>query len=193
MKECKNVTEKVVILNHTKLIDFDENPFKVIFDEKMYELIESIKENGVLTPIIVRPTDKDVYEILSGQRRVAACRHLNIDLIPAIVKDIPDAEAAIFLVDSNLQREELLFSEKAFAYKLKLDDMKCQGKRNDLTSAQFGLKFRQTRDVLAEQAGESKSQISRYIRLTELVYKLLDMVDAKIMPFNVGVELSYLA
>ena len=192
MKEKQNVTEKIVMIHHEKLIDFDINPFKVIFDEKMNELIGSIKENGVLTPIIVRQIDNGNYEILSGQRRVAACRLLNIDLIPAIVKDISYDDAAILLVDSNLQREELLFSEKAFAYKLKLDAMKSQGKRNDLTSAQFGPKLKQSREVLAEQAGESKSQISRYIRLTELVYKILDMVDSKIMPFNVGVELSYL-
>ena len=192
MKEKQNETEKIVMLSQSELIDFEDNPFNVIFDDKMNELIESIKENGVLTPVIVRRIDNGNYEILSGQRRVAACRLLNIDLIPAIVKDISYDDAAILLVDSNLQREELLFSEKAFAYKLKLDAMKSQGKRNDLTSAQFGPKLKQSREVLAEQAGESKSQISRYIRLTELVYKLLDMVDAKIMSFNVGVELSYL-
>lgn len=190
MCEKENATEKIVMIHHTKLIDFEDNPFKVIFDEQMNELIESIKENGVLTPITVKPKG-DNYEILSGQRRVAACRIIGIELLPAVIKDIDDNQAAIFLVDSNLQREELLFSEKAFAYKLKLDAMKCQGKRNDLTSAQIGRKL-ESREVLAEQVGEGKSQISRYIRLTELVYKLLDMVDAKIMPFNVGVELSYL-
>ena len=126
MKERQNETEKIVMLSQSELIDFEENPFKVIFDDKMNDLIESIKENGVHTPIIVRPID-DKYEILSGQRRVAACRLLNIDLIPAIVKDISYDDAAILLVDSNLQREELLFSEKAFAYKLKLDAMKSQG------------------------------------------------------------------
>jgi ParB family chromosome partitioning protein len=188
MKENKN--EQVVMIHHTKMIDFEDNPFKVIFDEKMDELIESIKENGVLTPITVRSKD-DNYEILSGQRRVAACRFIGTESIPAVIKQIDDNDAAILLVDSNLYREELLFSEKAFAYKLKLDAMKCQGKRNDLTSDQVGRKS-ESREVLAEQVGESKSQISRYIRLTELVYKLLDMVDAKIMPFNVGVELSYL-
>ena len=109
MKEKQNETEKIVMIHHEKLIDFDINPFKVIFDEKMNELIGSIKENGVHTPIIVRPND-DKYEILSGQRRVAACRLLNIDLIPAIVKDISYDDATILLVDSNLQREELLFS-----------------------------------------------------------------------------------
>lgn len=193
MKERQNATEKIVMIHHDKLIDFEENPFKVVFDEKMNELIESIKENGVLTPITVRPKD-DKYEILSGQRRVAASRLAKKHFIPAIIKNFDDNEAAILLVDSNLQREELLFSEKAFAYKLKLDALKCQGKRNDLTSAQVGLKsLKQSRDVLADQVGESKSQISRYIRLTELVYKLLDMVDAKVMPFNVGVELSYLS
>ena len=188
MKEKKN--EEIVMIHHKKLIDFEDNPFKVILDEKMNELIESIKENGVLTPIIVRPKD-DNYEILSGQRRVTACRSIGVELIPTVIKDIDDNEASILLVDSNLQREELLFSEKAYACKLKLDAMKCQGKRNDLTSDQIGRKL-ESREVLAEQTGESKSQISRYIRLTELVYKLLDMVDAKIMPFNVGVELSYL-
>ncbi len=190
MCEKENATEKIVMIHHEKLIDFEDNPFKVMFDEKMDELIESIKENGVLTPITVRPKD-DNYEILSGQRRVAACRLLKEEYIPCIVKTLDDNESAILLVDSNLQREELLFSEKAYAYKLKLDAMKCQGKRTDLTSDQIGRKL-ESREVLAEQVGESKSQISRYIRLTELVYKLLDMVDAKIMPFNVGVELSYL-
>ena len=188
MKENKN--EKIVMIHHEKLIDFEDNPFKVIFDDQMNELIESIKENGVLTPITVRPKD-DNYEILSGQRRVTACRLLKEEYIPCIVKTLDDNEATILLVDSNLQREELLFSEKAFAYKLKLDAMKCQGKRNDLTYDQVGRKS-ESRELLAEQVGESKSQISRYIRLTELVYKLIDMVDAKIMPFNVGVELSYL-
>jgi len=191
MKEKQNATEKIVMIHHNKLIDFEDNPFKVTFDEKMNDLIESIKENGVLTPIIVRLTDNNNYEILSGQRRVAACRHINIELIPAVIKEVNDIDAAILLVDSNIQREKLLFSEKAFAYKLKLDAMKCQGRRNDLTSDQIGRKS-ESREVLDEQVGESKTQISRYIRLTELVYKLLDMVDAKIMPFNVGVELSYL-
>ena len=192
MCEKENATEKIVMIHHEKLIDFEDNPFKVIFDERMNELIKSIKENGVLTPITVRPKGVN-YEILSGQRRVAACKLLKKEYIPCIVKTLSDADAAILLVDSNLQREELLFSEKAFAYKLKLDAMKCQGKRNDLTSAQIGPKLsKRSREVLAEQVGESKTQISRYIRLTELVYKLLDMVDAKIMPFNVGVELSYL-
>ena len=127
MKEKQNETEKIVMLSQSVLIDFEDNPFKVIFDDKMNDLIESIKENGVLTPVIVRRIDDGNYEILSGQRRVAACRLLNIDLIPAIVKDISYDDAAILLVDSNLQREELLFSEKAFAYKLKLDAMKSQG------------------------------------------------------------------
>ena len=190
MCEKENATEKIVMIHHEKLINFEDNPFKVMFDEKMNELIESIKENGVLTPITVRPKD-DNYEILSGQRRVAACRFIGTESIPAVIKQVDDNQAAILLVDSNLQRDELLFSEKAFAYKLKLDAMKCQGKRTDLTSNQIGRKL-ESREVLAEQVGESKSQISRYIRLTELVYKLLDMVDTKIMPFNVGVELSYL-
>lgn len=188
MKEKKN--EEIVMIHQSKLIDFEDNPFKVVFDEKMKELIESIKENGVLTPITVRPKD-DNYEILSGQRRVAACRMIKEEYIPCIVKNLDDNESAILLVDSNLQREELLFSEKAFAYKLKLDAMKCQGKRNDLTSDQVGRKS-ESREILANQVRESKTQISRYIRLTELVYKLLDMVDEEIMPFNVGVELSYL-
>ena len=184
--------DKVVLLHQSKLVNFEENPFKVVNDNALLELADSIRQYGVVEPIIVRELSPDKYEVLSGQRRVAASRLAKKHKIPSIIKNMEDDEAIIFLVDSNLHREELLPSEKAFAYKLKLDAMKRQGKRTDLTSAQLGRKLsKESREILAEQVGESRNQISRYIRLTNLIDKLLDMVDKKIMPFNVGVELSF--
>lgn len=174
----------------TDLEPFEEQPFKMLMDESMTELAKSIKEYGVLSPIIVRPKDNGKYEILSGHRRAKACELAGLEAAPVLVKELNDDEAAILLVDSNLQRENILPSEKAFAYQLKLEAMKRQGKRTDLTSAQFGQKL--SKDILAEQVGESRNQIQRYIRLTNLITPILDMVDEKKIALNAAVELSYL-
>lgn len=183
--------DEITMIHQSKLKPFEEQPYRVVFDKSMEELIESIKENGILTPIIVRRLDNEQFEIISGHRRVAAGKVAKIHKFPAQIMELNDDEAAILLVDSNLQRENILPSEKAFAYKLKLDAMKKQGKRTDLTLSQNGTKLRSDAQ-LAEQVGESRNQIQRYIRLTYLIDKLLEMVDNKKMPFTVGVELSYL-
>lgn len=189
----KTNNDEIIMIHQSKLKSFDEQPYKVLFDESMDELVESIKENGILSPIIVRKVKNGLYEIISGHRRVEAGKRARVHKFPAIVKNLNDDEAIILLVDSNLQRENILPSEKAYAYKLKLDAMKRQGKRTDLTSDQLGRKSgMESREILAKQVGESKNQISRYIRLTNLIDKLLNMIDSKKMPFNVGVELSYL-
>ena len=183
--------DEITMIHQSKLKPFEEQPYRVVFDKSMEELIESIKENGILTPIIVRRLDNEQFEIISGHRRVAAGKVAKIHKFPAQIMELNDDEAAILLVDSNLQRENILPSEKAFAYKLKLDAMKRQGKRTDLILSQNGTKLRSDAQ-LAEQVGESRNQIQRYIRLTYLIDKLLEMVDNKKMPFTVGVELSYL-
>ena len=183
--------DEITMIHQSKLKPFEEQPYRVVFDKSMEELIESIKENGILTPIIVRRLDNGQFEIISGHRRVAAGKVAKIHKFPAQIMELNDDEAAILLVDSNLQRENILPSEKAFAYKLKLDAMKRQGKRTDLILSQNGTKLRSDAQ-LAEQVGESRNQIQRYIRLTYLIDKLLEMVDNKKMPFTVGVELSYL-
>lgn len=183
--------ERVQKLPVSQLKPFEEQPFKVLLDESMDELVASIKESGILSPIIARPHKDGGYEILSGHRRAKACEIAGIKNVPVIVKNLDDDTAAILLVDSNLQREHILPSEKAYAYRLKLEAMKRQGKRTDLTSSQFGTKLR-TDAELAKQMGESRNQIQRYIRLTELIDPLLDMVDEKKLPLNAAVELSYL-
>lgn len=183
--------DEITMIHQSKLKPFEEQPYRVVFYKSMEELIESIKENGILTPIIVRRLDNEQFEIISGHRRVAAGKVAKIHKFPAQIMELNDDETAILLVDSNLQRENILPSEKAFAYKLKLDAMKKQGKRTDLTLSQNGTKLRSDAQ-LAEQVGESRNQIQRYIRLTYLIDKLLEMVDNKKMPFTVGVELSYL-
>ncbi len=186
--------ERVQSLPLDKLVPFPNHPFKVRDDEKMLETVESIRERGVLIPILVRPQNDGTFQIVSGHRRCHASLLAGKTEIPAIVRDMDDDTAILLMVDSNLQREELLPSEKAFAYKMKLDAMKRQGQRTDLTSAQFGRKLdgKESRELLAEQTGESRNQISRYIRLTYLVPDLLDHVDNKTMAFNAAVEISYL-
>lgn len=179
-------TTGVIEIELSKLTEFNEHPFKVIDDEKMEELKESISENGVLNPILVRNNYLGGYEIISGHRRKYACEAIGKETIPAIVKDLSDDEAAILMVDSNIQREEILPSEKAFAYKIKLAAMKHQGK----TSSQVGTK--RTDEILAEETGESRNQIQRYIRLTYLITDILNMVDNKKLPVNTAVELSFL-
>lgn len=189
-----DIQERVQSLPLDKLEPFPNHPFKVIDDDKMLEIVESIKERGVLVPILVRPKNDGNFEIVSGHRRHHASQLAGLTEIPAIVREMDDDTAILLMVDSNLQREELLPSEKAFAYKMKLDAMKRQGQRTDLTSAQIGRKFdgKESRELLAEQVGESRNQISRFIRLTNLVPDLLDRVDNKTMAFNAAVEVSYL-
>ena len=183
--------ERVQSLPLVRLMPFPNHPFKVLDDEKMQETVESIKERGVLVPILVRPTNDGNFEIVSGHRRHHASLLAGKTEIPAIVREMDDDTAILLMVDSNLQREELLPSEKAFAYKMKLDAIKRQGKRTDLTSAQIVPKL-QARDIVAHDAGVNRMEVTRYVRLTYLVPDLLDRVDNKTMAFNAAVEVSYL-
>ena len=187
-------TEEIKPVPISELKPFTEQPFKVKLDEDMDALVESIKQCGVLTPVIARPHKDGGYEILSGHRRVKACELAGITDIPVVVKNLDDDTATILLVDSNLQREHILPSEKAFAYQMKLEAMKRQGARTDLTSSQIATKLEKGRsDVeLGEQVGESKDQIRRYIRLTNLIDPILDMVDNNQIAMNAAVEISYL-
>ena len=187
--------EKVEEINISSIKDFPNHPFKVINDEKMQEMVKSVKEYGVILPVIVRPKEDGTYEMISGHRRKRACELAGIKQIRCIVKDLTDDEATILMVDSNIQREEILPSEKAFAYKLKLEAMKHQGKRIDLeeneTSTPVVSKLR-TDEILGEEVGESRENIRRYIRLTYLIPELLEEVDNKRIAFSPAVELSYL-
>ena len=189
--KSQKTTEEIRQMSVSELKPFEAQPFKVLMDESMDELVQSIKESGVLSPLVVRPHKDGGYEILSGHRRATACKLAGREKVPVIVRNLDDDMATIFLVDSNLQRENILPSEKAYAYRLKLEAMKHQGQRSDLTSSQFGTKLRSD-SILAQQVGESRNQIQRYIRLTELIDPLLDMVDDKKLPINSAVELSYL-
>lgn len=184
--------ERIQELPIDKLFPFPNHPFKVIDDEKMQETIDSIKEYGVLVPILVRPKDDGNFEIVSGHRRHHASVLAGKTEIPAIVRDLDDDAAILIMVDSNLQRETILPSEKAFAYKMKLDAMNRQGQRNDLTSRQVVGKL-ESADIVGKDIGESGRQVQRYIRLTNLTPELLDLVDNKGMAFNAAVEVSYLA
>ena len=171
---------------------FTNHPFKVLDDEAMTRTVESIAQYGVLAPLIARPRpDGDGYEIISGHRRQYAAKLAGLDTLPVIVRQMSDDAAVILMVDSNLQREHILPSERAFAYKMKLEALKNQGARSDLTSCQFGTKFRAD-ESLAEDSGESARNVQRFIRLTNLIPELLDMVDEKKISFNPAVELSYL-
>ena len=187
--------EKVEEINISSIKDFPNHPFKVINYEKMQEMVKSVKEYGVILPVIVRPKEDGTYEMISGHRRKRACELAGIKQIRCIVKDLTDDEATILMVDSNIQREEILPSEKAFAYKLKLEAMKHQGKRIDLeeneTSTPVVSKLR-TDEILGEEVGESRENIRRYIRLTYLIPELLEEVDNKRIAFRPAVELSYL-
>ena len=173
---------------------FEGHPFKVLDDELMAQTVESIKQIGVVSPLIVRPDPEGGYEILSGHRRLHAAQLAGLETVPVIVKKMDDDAAIIFMVDSNLQRENILPSERAFSYKMKLEAMKHQGERGDLTSGQVGQKSIGTvsRDIVAEQAGDSSRNVQRFIRLTNLIPEILDMVDEKKIAFNPAVELSYL-
>lgn len=173
---------------------FEGHPFKVLDDELMEQTVESIKQIGVVSPLIVRPDPEGGFEILSGHRRLHAAQLADLETVPVIVKEMDDDAAIIFMVDSNLQRENILPSERAFSYKMKLEAMKHQGERGDLTSGQVGQKSVGTvsRDIVAEQAGDSSRNVQRFIRLTNLIPEILDMVDEKKIAFNPAVELSYL-
>ena len=185
-----------------EISDFPDHPFKVRMGESMTEMVESVKERGVLSPVLVRPMPDGGYQMVSGHRRKFASELAELPTVPCIVRELTDDEAIIIMVDSNLQREQVLPSEKAFAYKMKLDALKRQGQRTDLTCAPVAHKLKgvKSRDIVAEQAGESKDQIRRYIRLTNLTPELLDMVDNSVlkekgtlqMALRPAVELSYL-
>ena len=170
---------------------FEGHPFKVQDDELMEQTVESIKQIGVVSPLIVRPDQEGGFEILSGHRRLHAAQLAGLETVPVIVKEMDDDAAIIFMVDSNLQRENILPSERAFSYKMKLEAMKHQGQRGDLTSDQVGQKSWAV-NQLADDANESKTQVQRFIRLTNLIPEILDMVDEKKIAFNPAVELSYL-
>ena len=178
-----------------KIHPFKDHPFHVVDDDRMKRLVDSIRENGILVPAIVRSIGNDEYEMISGHRRMHAAQKLGMERIPVIIREMSDDEAIVKMVDSNIQREELLPSEKAFAYKMKMEAMKRQGARTDIgqnkTSTQFGWK-NETAELIGKEIGESKNQIRRYIRLTELIPDLLDYVDKKRIQFTVAVEISYI-
>ena len=185
--------ESAMEIEIDKIKPFAGHPFKVIDDEKMQDLIESISESGVLTPVLIRPDQNDGYEMISGHRRMHAAQKAGLITIPAIVREMTDDEAVIAMVDANIQREELLPSEKAFAYKMKMEAMKRQGVRIDLTCAQNDHKLgKKSREILGEQIGISSAQIQRYIRLTELIPDLLELVDKKRLNFTIAVDISYI-
>ena len=183
--------ESSLEIDINRIQPFQNHPFKVVDDAKMDDLVNSIRQNGVLTPVLVRPTDDGGYEMISGHRRMHAAERAGLATIPAIIRELTDDDATIVMVEANSQREEILPSEKAFAYKMRYEAMKRQGSRNDLTSYQVGTKLR-TDEELAKELGESKNQVYRFIRLTELIPELLEMVDTKKMPLVTAVDISYI-
>lgn len=183
--------EKVIALSASLLEPFQGHPFQVASGEEMEQLKESIREYGVLSPLLVRPRGDGRYEIVSGHRRKAACEALGITELPVLVREMTDDEAVILMVDSNIQREHILPSEKAFAYKMKMEAIKHQGKRGVPTSSQVGMKL-QTMDIVGQESGDSRNQVHRYIRLTHLIPSILQMVDEYQIAFNPAVEISYL-
>ncbi len=190
--EASRQQEQIQRLALSELHPFKDHPFRVLDDDRMMETVESVKEYGVLVPIIARPMADGGYEIVSGHRRKRACELAGLNEIPAIVRDLDDDEAVIIMVDSNLQRENILPSERAKAYQMKLEAIKHQGERRDLTSDQVGQKLKVAVERVAENAGESKSQVQRFIRLNNLEPPLIDKVDAGKLAFTPAVELSYL-
>ena len=185
--------ESAMEIEISKIHPFKNHPFKVLDDEKMQDLVESVKINGVLTPVLLRMDENEEYEMVSGHRRMHAAQLAGLTTIPAIVRELSDDDAIVAMVDANIQREELLPSEKAFAYKMKLDAMKRQGVRTDLTCVQNEHKSgKKSRELLGEQVGISSVQVTRYIRLTELIPELLDLVDNKKLQFTVAVDISYI-
>ena len=188
--------ERVQQIPLSELHPFEGHPFRVVDDEEMQKTVESVKQYGVLTPAIARPDPDGGYEIISGHRRMRACELAGIETLPVIVRDMDDDTAIIFMVDANLQREHILPSERAFAYRMKLEAIKHQGARSDLaqgaTSSQVGMKLPQALELVGREAGDSRNQVHRYIRLTELIPEIRNMVDEKKIAFNPAVELSYL-
>lgn len=183
--------EKVRNIKISNISDFPNHPFKVVDNDDMEQLTESVKDSGILVPVIVREKGNGQYEMISGHRRKRASELAGLETIPCIIKNLTDDEATIIMVDSNLQREKILPSERAFAYKYKLEALSHQGKRNDLTSAPLEHKLK-SRDVVAKESNESREQIRRYIRLTYLIKELLDLVDEEKIAFRPAVEISYL-
>ena len=177
-----------------ELFPFKDHPFKVLDDESMQRTVESVEQYGVLSPLIARPRPEGGYEIISGHRRQHAAQLAGLDALPVIVRQMDDDAAVLLMVDSNLQRENILPSERAFAYKMKLEALKNQGARSDLTCGQFGHKLigAKARDIVADESGDNARNVQRFIRLTSLIPELLDMVDEKKIAFNPAVELSYL-
>ena len=190
-KRQEEQREQVQQIPIDALHPFTNHPFKVLDDEAMTRTVESIAQYGVLAPLIARPRPEGGYEIISGHRRQYAAKLAGLDTLPVIVRQMSDDAAVILMVDSNLQREHILPSERAFAYKMKLEALKNQGARSDLTSSQVGMKL-QALDIVGQEAGDSRNQVHRFIRLTNLIPELLDMVDEKKISFNPAVELSYL-
>ena len=184
--------ERVQNISISELVPFKDHPFKVVDDEAMLRTTESIAQYGVLTPLIARPLEGGGYEIISGHRRAHAAEMAGLTEVPVLVRQMDDDAATVLMVDSNLQRENILPSERAYAYKMKLEAMKHQGSRSDLTSCQVGTKLRSDQ-LVAENTGDSARTVQRYIRLTNLIPELLEMVDQKQISFNPAVELSYLA
>ena len=183
--------EKVQEIPLEELHPFPNHPFKVLDDDRMFDTAESIREHGVLVPAIARPRTTGGYELIAGHRRKRGCELAGLATMPVIVRDLDDDAATIIMVDSNIQRESLLPSERAFAYKMKLEALRHQGERRDLTSSQVGMKL-QTLEIIGQQAGDSRNQVHRFIRLTELIPPLLNLVDERKIAFNPAVELSYL-
>lgn len=190
-EDNNNKIETVVMLPTDDIVESPDYPYKIRDDEEMEELMESIKENGVRMPVIVRKNEDGKYEMVSGRRRQYACQRIGKKEIPTIIKELTKDEAIIYMVDSNIQREKILPSEKAFAYKIKMEAMKRQGQRTDLTSCQVGTKLR-TDNELAKDSDDSARQIQRYIRLTELIKEILDQVDTGKVAFGPAVEISFL-
>ena len=186
--------EQVQQISIEELFPFKNHPFKVLDDESMQRTVESVEQYGVLSPLIARPRPEGGYEIISGHRRQHAAQLAGLDALPVIVRQMDDDAAVLLMVDSNLQRENILPSERAFAYKMKLEALKNQGARSDLTCGQFGHKLigAKARDIVADESGDNARNVQRFIRLTSLIPELLDMVDEKKIAFNPAVELSYL-
>lgn len=184
--------ESAMEIEISRIHGFKDHPFKVLDDGKMQDLVDSVKENGVLTPVLIRPTENDQYEMISGHRRMHAATLAGLTTIPAIIRELSDDEAVIAMVDANIQREELLPSERAFAYKMKLNAMKRQAGRPKINASQNGTNKRSD-ELLAREVGISRNQIQRYIRLTELIPELLELVDKKKLQFTVAVDISYIS
>ena len=190
MAKREVAADEIQMISLSELKPYEDAPFKVRDDDNMKELVQSIKDSGILVPLIARPHPKGGYELLAGHRRAKASEQNNLEKVPVIVKDFDDDTAIILLVDSNLHREDILPSEKARAYEMKMEALSNQGKRNDLTSRQVGEKL--SVDIVSESGGDSPRNVHRYLRLNNLVYNIRDMVDDKTIPFNTCVEMSYL-